>query len=250
MEIKFRPKYQNMKQLTAVVLGGTGLTGEMVVKELLNNKDYKTIRVLARRSLTFIHPKLQQCIVDFNDKKDFEIQMGEGDVLFSCIGTTQKKVKGDKKLYEKIDHDIPVNAAEIGFAHGFKKLLIISSVGANENSSNFYLRLKGKTEKSLQQFPFESISIFQPSLLNGRRNETRFTEQLAAVMMDLISFLFLGPFSKYHAIGADTVARAMVYESKQKKTGVHYYHYEQMMDMARELKAENETNEVEINGRQ
>lgn len=240
-----------MKQLTAVVLGATGLTGQLVLTELLNNNDYKIIRALVRNPVKIIHPKLQQRVVDFSDKKDFEIKMGDGDVIFSCIGTTQKKVRGDKNLYEKIDHDIPVDAAEIGIAHGFKKFLVISAVGANENSSNFYLRLKGKTEKSLQQFPFESVSIFQPSLINGRRNETRFTEQLAATMMDLVSFLFLGPFRKYHAIGADTIARAMVYESRQNKTGIHYYYYEQMMDMAREQKAENEEREeAEINGRQ
>jgi hypothetical protein len=61
--------------------------------------------------------------------------------------------------------------------------------------------------------------------------------------MDLLSFLFLGPFSKYHAIGANTVAAAMVYESKKNKSGIYYYHYDQMMDMARELKAEYEKRE-------
>lgn len=240
-----------MKELTAVVLGASGLTGQLVVQELLNNKDFKTVRVLVRNPINIMHPKLQECIVDFNDKKDFALKMGEGDVIFSCIGTTQKQVNGDKILYEKIDHDIPVNAAEIGIGHHFKKFLVISAVGANEKSSNFYLSLKGKTESSLKEFPFESISIFQPSLLNGRRKERRFKEKLAETIMDLISFLFVGPFQKYHAIGANTVAKAMVYESKQNKTGIQYYTYEQMMDMAREHKAENEERvEADSNGRQ
>jgi uncharacterized protein YbjT (DUF2867 family) len=229
-----------MKELTAVVLGASGLTGQFVVEELLIHPDYKTVRVLVRNPLGMHHPKLQECIVDFNDKKDFALKMGEGDVIFSCIGTTQKKVKGDKALYEKIDHDIPVNAAEIGIANYFKKILIISSVGANENSSNFYLSIKGKTENSIKQFAFESIGIFQPSLLNGPRKETRITEQIVQIFADLLSFLFLGPLRKYHAIGANTVARAMVYESMQNKKGVHYYQYEQMMDMARELNTEKE----------
>ncbi len=224
-----------MNELTAVVLGASGLTGGLLVNELLNDKDYKTVRVLVRKTLAIIHPKLQQQIVDFSNKEDLSKKIGEGDVIFSCIGTTQKKVEGDKNLYEKIDHDIPVNAAEAGISHHFKKFLIISSVGANENSSNFYLRLKGKTENSLKSFPFESLSIFQPSLLNGKRKETRVTEQIAETVMDLLSFLLLGPLQKYRAIGADNVARAMVYESKQDKTGVHYYYYGEMMDMAREL---------------
>jgi uncharacterized protein YbjT (DUF2867 family) len=232
-----------MKELTAVVLGASGLTGSLLVQNLLNDKDFKTVRVLVRNSIKIAHPKLQQYLVDFNDKNDFTQKMGEGDVIFSCIGTTQKKVKSNKVLYEKIGHDIPVNAANIGIAHHFKKFLIISSVGANEKSSNFYLSLKGKTENSLKKIPFESISIFQPSLLNGKRNELRFKEQFAQAIMDLLSFLFLGPFSKYHAIGANTVAAAMVYESKKNKSGIYYYHYDQMMDMARELKAEYEKRE-------
>ena len=231
-----------MGELTAVVLGASGLTGQKVVQELLNDKDYACVRVLVRNTINTEHPKLKEYIVDFNNEADFASKMGNGDVIFSCIGTTQKKVNGDKDLYNKIDHDIPVNAARIGISHNFKKCLVISSVGANENSSNFFLSLKGKTENSLKQFPFESISIFQPSLLNGRRKETRFKEQLAQTIMDLISFLFLGPFRKYHAIGANTVAQAMVYESKQKKQGIYYYQYEQMMDMAREFRASNEEN--------
>ena len=62
--------------------------------------------------------------------------------------------------------------------------------------------------------------------------------------MDFLSFLLLGPLQKYRAIGADNVARAMVYESKQKKTGIHYYQYGEMMDMARELTSERENDEI------
>ncbi|MGN6801091.1 MAG: NAD(P)H-binding protein [Ginsengibacter sp.] len=233
-----------MNELTAVVLGASGLTGSLLVNELLNDPDYKTVRVLVRKTLTLIHPKLQQQIVDFNNKEDIFQKIGEGDVLFSCIGTTQKKVKGDKVLYEKIDHDIPVNCAEAAIANNFKKFLLISSVGANENSSNFYLKLKGRTEHSIKQFPFESISIFQPSLLNGRKKEKRTGEQIAETIMDLLSFLMLGPLLKYRAIGADNLARAMAFEGKQEKSGIHYYSYPEIMDMARALISEKEEKET------
>jgi uncharacterized protein YbjT (DUF2867 family) len=224
-----------MNELTAVIIGASGLTGNLVVEELIKDTSFKTVRLLVRKPVTKIHPKLQQQIVDFNDFNDYERKFGEGDVIFCCIGTTQKKVKGDKVEYEKIDHDIPVNAAKIGIAHHFKKFLIISSVGANENSSNFYLKLKGKTENSLKKFPFESLSIFQPSLLNGNRKENRMGETIAQTLMDILSFLLLGPLQKYKAIGANNVAKAMVYESKKQKKGTHYYQYPEMMDMAREL---------------
>ncbi len=229
-----------MNELTAVIIGATGLNGNLVVEELLRDDNFTTVRVLARRNLNIIHPKLQQEIVNFTNVDEYTKKFGEGDIIFCCIGTTQKKVKGDKDLYKKIDYDIPVNAATIGIAKGFKKFLIVSAIGANENSSNFYLNLKGKTENALKQFHFDSLDIFQPSILNGNRKETRFGEKIIQGLLDIISFLFLGPLKKYHAIGADNVAKAMVYASKQNKNGIHYYTYQQMMEMAREYNASKE----------
>jgi len=223
-----------MNELTAVVIGATGLTGNLVVEELLKDDAFKTVRVLARRKLSKVHEKLQQEIVNFNDLDDYSKKIGEGGIIFCCIGTTQKKVKGDKALYEKIDFNIPVNAATIGVSKGFKRFLIVSSIGANENSSNFYLKLKGKTENTLKQFPFDCLAIFQPSFLNGNRKENRFGESIFQTIFDLLSFLLLGPLEKFRAIGANNLAKAMVYESKQKDNGVHYFRYSEIMNMARE----------------
>jgi uncharacterized protein YbjT (DUF2867 family) len=229
-----------MNEMTAVIIGATGLTGNLVLEELLKDDHFKTVRVLARRNVKIIHPKLEQEIVNFTNVDEYTKKFGEGDVIFCCIGTTQKKVKGDKNLYRQIDYDIPVNAATIGISKGFKKFLIVSAIGANENSSNFYLSLKGKTENALKQFHFDSLDIFQPSILNGNRKETRIAEKILQGILDIVSFLFLGPLKKYHAIGADNVARAMVYASTQKKNGVHYYTYQDMMEMAREYIASKE----------
>jgi uncharacterized protein YbjT (DUF2867 family) len=229
-----------MNEMTAVIIGATGLTGNLVLEELLKDDHFKTVRVLARRNVKIIHPKLEQEIVNFTNVDEYTKKFGEGDVIFCCIGTTQKKVKGDKNLYRQIDYDIPVNAATIGISKGFKKFLIVSAIGANENSSNFYLSLKGKTENALKQFHFDSLDIFQPSILNGNRKETRIAEKILQGILDIVSFLFLGPLKKYHAIGADNVARAMVYASTQKKNGVHYHTYQDMMEMAREYIASKE----------
>lgn len=223
-----------MNELTAVVLGATGLTGNLIVEELLNHDDFKTVRILGRRKLDMVHPKLEQYTVDFNNLEDYSNKFGEGDVIFSCIGTTQKKVKGDKELYRKIDYDIPVNGALIAVSKGFKRFLLVSSVGANEKSSNFYLRLKGETESSLKKIRFDMLGIFQPSILNGSRPEVRMGEKITQGILEIISFLFIGPLKKYHPIGANNVAKAMIYAALKSPDGVNYYTYQEMMDLARE----------------
>ena len=220
-----------MKELTAVVIGATGLTGSLLVEELIKDSDFKTVRTIVRTRADINHPKLEQRIVNFNDLNDYTQKLGEGDIIFCCIGTTQKKVHKDKNAYKKVDYDIPVNAADIGIAKGFKQFLIVSAIGANENSSNFYLNLKGKTENKIRQFPFVSIGIFQPSILNGNRKENRIVERIAQTAMDLLSFLLLGPLKKFRAIGANNVAKAMLQASKKQTPGIHYYQYADMMHL-------------------
>jgi uncharacterized protein YbjT (DUF2867 family) len=197
----------------------------------LNDDSFAKVRVLVRRKLNIENKKLEQQLANFNDINDYAEKFGFGDVIFCCIGTTQKQVKGDKELYEKIDFDIPINAARMGEVNKFKKFLIVSSVGANESSSNFYLKLKGRTENALQTFSFRSISIFRPSILLGNRKEIRPGEKLMQSIMKNISFLFFGSYKKYRAIYASDVAKAMVKKSKINEQGIFILDYTEMMTL-------------------
>ncbi len=217
-----------MNEQTAVIIGASGLIGNHLVGQILYDEYFSTVRVLVRKGIAFNHPKLQQVIMNFDDVDNYTDNFGTGDIIFCCIGTTQKKVRGDKIVYAKVDHDIPVNAAQAGIDNGFKKFLIVSSVGANPISDNFYLRLKGKMEKNIKQFPFKSISIFRPSMLLGKRNESRPLEKAGQVLMQAFSFLFAGSFKKYHPVKAEDVAKAMILESKKEGSGIRILEYQEM----------------------
>lgn len=217
----------------AVIIGASGLIGGHLLEQMLGEYHFNSVRVLVRRKLPIDHPKLQQVVVDFNDIEDLKNKLGTGDAIFCCIGTTQKNVKGDKAAYEKIDHDIPVNAAWVGATHGFKKFLIVSSAGANPSASNFYLSLKGRVEKDVRKSQFRSIGIFRPSMLLGKRVERRPGEKIMQGISNALSFLFVGPLKKYHPIRASDVAKAMIAECKLNNPGVHILHYNEMMELIR-----------------
>lgn len=217
-----------MEKQTAVVLGSTGLTGKTVVEELLGNKHFSKIRLPVRKPFKTTDSKVEVVLTDFNDIDNLTKNIGEGDCLFCCIGTTLKAVKGDLKAYRKVDHDIAVNAAKIGIREGFKQFILVSSVGANAGSSNFYLTLKGEIEKEISLLPFEGIHIFRPSVLLGSRNQFRLVEKLSQGFMRFFSFLLIGSLSKYKSISAKDVAKAMVAVAEIQTKGVHIYHYEQI----------------------
>jgi uncharacterized protein YbjT (DUF2867 family) len=218
---------------TAVVIGATGLTGGLVVQELLNDPAFGQVLVLVRGGFALVHPKLTVKTVDFTNMDDFKNKLGQGSVIFSCIGTTQKKVNGDTAAYRKIDYDIPVNAAVFGHQLGFNTFVLVSAVGANPQSTNFYLRLKGEVDEAVSSAGMASINIFRPSLLLGSRKEFRLGENIMKPIAKGLSFFLGGGLAKYKAVEAGDVARAMVAAARQALPGNHVYEYEGIIGLIR-----------------
>jgi uncharacterized protein YbjT (DUF2867 family) len=222
-----------MHRKTAVVLGATGLIGQHLVQELLQNDFFSRVRILVRRPLTLNHPKADIQVVNFNDEKDIAAKIDIGDVIFCCIGTTRKKVKGNKTEYRKVDYDIPIITARLGVQHGFNQFLMVSAVGANPAAANFYLQLKGCIEEDITALPFESIHIFRPSILLGKREEFRPGESIGKAVVKAISFLLVGAWRKYKPFYAADVAKAMVAAANKELAGVYMYEYDEMKQLIR-----------------
>ncbi|WP_018612031.1 NAD(P)H-binding protein [Segetibacter koreensis] len=218
-----------MQSFTAVVVGATGLIGEQLVQQLLNDPAFSKVRILVRRQVKLSHPKLEVEIVNFDNLTEYRRKLGQGDCIFCCIGTTEKKVKGDKKAYRKIDVDIPLNAAKMGKDAGFTKYLLVSAVGADAHSKNFYLRFKGELEREIADVNFHSFHVFRPSILFGERKEFRLAESIGKGVMQGLSGLFAGKLKKYRGIDSADVARAMVAAAKSDGKGMYVHHYDDMM---------------------
>ncbi len=215
--------------MTATLIGATGLIGNFLLEELLKDDFFTTVRILIRRPLDITHPKLEKKLVDFSDTESFRLALEGSDMVFSAIGTTQQKVKGDKEAYRKVDYDIPVNAARFGKLTGCETFLLVSSIGANSKSSNFYLKLKGEVEDAIQAVGLRSVHIMRPSLLLGQRKESRFGERLAKAVMKTFSFLVP---AKYKAIQGRAVAKAMIVAAKKSTDGLFIYEYKKIIELS------------------
>ena len=219
-----------MSKLTVAVLGATGLIGEQLLKLLQEDSDYEKIKVIARRPVPNDHSKIETMVIDFTNETQFENALAGSDIIFSAIGTTMKNVGGNKDLYRSIDYDIPVHAARYGAESGCQYFGLVSSVGADTKSSNFYLQLKGKVEETIQEMNIVSIGIFRPSMLLGNRQEFRLGEKIGKIIMATFSFLIP---ANYKAIQANDVAKAMLQAAKSpgKK---EIFHYKQILQLARD----------------
>jgi len=194
---------------TAVVFGATGLIGKELVNELLNNDAYEQVVAAVRKELTIQNTRLVQVIVhDFTNLPDHKRKLKATD-YFCCIGTTIK-IAGSQDAFRKVDLAIPIQIARLAQELEVPNLVVVSSIGADAGSGNFYLQTKGEMEQSVRSYFKGNLKFVRPSLLMGDRNDYRFGERMATVFMNALGWMFIGPLKKYRGIHANQVAKAMI----------------------------------------
>jgi uncharacterized protein YbjT (DUF2867 family) len=204
---------KNLK--TAIIIGATGLVGKFLIQNLLVDERYSSVKIFTRRSLGITNPKLKEHIVDFEKLQSWKNEI-TGDELYSAMGTTIKKA-GSKAVQYKIDFSYQYESALAAFQNGVEKYLLVSSVGADENSGNFYLRTKGELDRKVSSLGFKNILIFRPSILAGERNENRTAEKYIIAAMNILSRI-IPPLKKYKPVEAETVAKFMINKANESLT--------------------------------
>ena len=198
----------------AIVIGATGLVGNQVLKQLLQDNDYSEVKIFVRRSTGISHDKLIECIIDFNQLSDVKDQI-TGDVLFSCLGTTLKQA-GSKAAQYTVDYTYQYEFAKLAQANGVKDYLLVSSTSASPQSKFFYSRIKGELEEAVKALDFKRVIILQPSVLTGDRESKRMGEGIGAIIANGLGRIFPA-LKKYRSISGGMVAKALIHFSKISK---------------------------------
>lgn len=193
---------------TAIILGATGLTGNLVLRKLVQNDTYERIILFSRHHSNIKHPKIEEHLIDLFEL-DKHKEKFVADEVFCCIGTTKSKTP-DKEIYKKIDYGIPVTAARLSAENSIDTFVVISALGADANSSIFYNKVKGEMQMDVLNQGIKNIFILQPSLISGDREEGRFFENLAKSTMKLVNPLLVGSLKKYRSIHPELIAEAMI----------------------------------------
>ena len=202
---------------SALLLGATGLVGAKLLERLLRDDAYSRVSVLSRRALPVQHDKLNVCVVDFDRLSDAPEQCSADDV-FCALGTTIAQA-GSQAAFRKVDFDYPLQAASIALSQGAEQYFLVSAIGADARSAVFYSRVKGEIEEAIAALGYRAFASFRPSFLLGKREQTRFGEELGIALASVLKPLMLGPLAKYRAVSADAVAAAMIAEAKKREAG-------------------------------
>tara|TARA_B100000965_G_C19488528_1_gene711914 strand:+ start:319 stop:978 length:660 start_codon:yes stop_codon:yes gene_type:complete len=205
----------------SLVVGSTGLVGKEVINELASKGI--PVRALSRIDLNSSNPYLENIKVNFDRLDEYKEHFREVNDVYICLGTTISKA-GSQEAFQKVDIEYCLETAKQALNAGVKNLSLITSIGADSSSSNFYLKTKGIIEDKISQLDFQSISIHRPGLLIGSRKEMRLAELIGQKIHPAINLLLLGNLSKYKSIKVEMLARAMVNLSGF-ETGTKHYYY-------------------------
>ena len=211
---------------TSIIAGPTGLVGSNILRFLSEN-NHNTIALL-RSPIKQLPSNTEELIIDFDSLLN-EGSLPSCDHVFICLGTTIKIAKS-KDNFKKVDLDYPLAVARKALDSGAKKLTLISAVGADSQSNNFYLRTKGELEDAILELGFESVNIFRPSFLIGQGGRHRaVSEKIFMKAAKIFDIFCIGSARKYRSIDAQKLADKMA-STLDSTAGIHYYYFDDFIN--------------------
>ena len=128
-----------------------------------------------------------------------------------------------KKKFFQVDFTYQLEIAKRTKELGAKSISLISAIGADSNSWNYYLKTKGMLEEEIIKLEFSSTNIFRPGHLMGNK------KRLDIVLADLISLIFdlvlRGPLEKFRSISVEKLSKSIVSSSIDCKAGIYVYEF-------------------------
>ena len=215
-----------MDNKNIIFFGGSGLIGNSVLN-LLDKKEFK-IYAFSRQNLDNKFKNVKDVIFNF-DTLEANIELNNWDHIYICLGRRLKVwellyiQKKYRKNHFKIEHDYIIKILEKAKKLGARDVSIISAIGANSKSSNFYLKTKGLLEESIKLLGYDNVSILRPGhILTNNNSSKDFLIWIFDIFSKLANFFLIGPMRKYRAIEIDKLSNFMV-EKNNKGLNIYYY---------------------------
>ncbi len=201
-----------------LLAGATGLIGSTALAQALEDPRFERVIALTRKSLA-ANPKLEQWVATDGDLLT-ALRDEPVDAVICCLGTTVRKVGGDKARFIHVDKDLVLGLGHWAKSQGVPVFCVVSAVGADASSSVFYNRVKGEMEDGLKALGFPALHIFQPSILTGPRLEKRLGERIGIAVMKALALVLP---ARLKPMPHDVLAQALVNATRSPLGGAHRY---------------------------
>ena len=207
-----------------LIAGSTGFLGNEILKAL-GAQDATTI-ALARRSIPNLPDNARELIIDFDELKTItfpnidHVYLSLGYPLYfqNVMGFMSSTLKEN---FFQVDFTYQLEIAKKAKDVGARGISLISAVGADTNSWNYYLKTKGMLEEEIINLEFDSTNIFRPGHLMG--NKKRLDIVFADTVSRIVDPFLHGSIEKFRSIPVGKLSESVVKRSMCCKTGIHFF---------------------------
>ena len=155
--------------IRAILTGATGMVGEGVLLEFLQNPAVAHVLVLTRKPTGRTHAKMSELLVpDLADLNAVKGQLTGYNTCFFCAGISSVGIS--KQEYERITHDMTLAVAEtLVRLNPDMTFIYVSGAGTDstETSRQHWACVKGRTENELLALPFRAAYMFRPGFMKA-----------------------------------------------------------------------------------
>jgi len=223
------------RQRRVLLVGATGLVGGLAIEEAIGLPDMRLIALSRRITSLPKGARMELLVAGLSGWGEMIAGLQPNSVI-CALGTTWAKSGRSEERFRAIDKDLVGAVAQTARKAGAENFVLISSVGANPYSRQFYLRVKGEAEAMLARLRFHRLDVLRPGLLRGRREADRRLLERIGIQASPVTDLFLqGNKRQYRSIDARMVARAAL-QCARSDAGGHFVHdNEGIVRLARRL---------------
>ena len=204
----------NNTPIRVIITGTTGMVGEGVLHECLQNPQVEAVLIINRKPMGLVHPKLKEIIhSDFYDVSSIEKDLKGYNACFFCLGITSIGKKEPE--YYKVTYTLTMHVATT-LSRLNPRMVFCYVSGASTDSSEkgkiMWARVKGKTENDLMKLPFRRAYAFRPGLIKPTKGLTH-----THTFYTFIGWLFpiVKALSRYGFCTMTELAQAMIYVAQQ-----------------------------------
>ncbi len=207
------------KTIQAVIFGSTGLAGSSVLDSCMKHPGVTKITTVTRTSTGKKHDKLKEIIHEnFLDYSSIKDNLKGHNACFYCLGISQTKIRDEAK-YHEMTYDFAIAAAKVLTQVNDEFIFcFLSGMGTDPTMKSRFMwaRIKGKTERDLQSFPFKKLYIFRPGLIQpiGDKKHSLTTTRITGLIYPILHKLLPSVMTNTDEFGLAMINAALYGSNK------------------------------------
>ncbi len=195
--------------MRVVMMGASGAVGSEAVAALCEAPSLVRLTLLNRRDQVWpSHPGLRSWVGDVLEVRAYADQLAGHGTAVCTLGVGQPS-RVDPATFRRVDLEAVLAFAQACRVAGVQHFVLLSSIEADPQSRNRYLRTKGELEAGLMGLEFARLSLFQPSMILTPQNRYGWTQGLMLAVWPRLHGLMRGGWTRFRGVMVRTLGRAI-----------------------------------------